>query len=258
LALAQPQPPTPIEPETPLVVTLDGSGAAVVTYESSGSETVQIIARALSDESDAGEATDEAAPPLDTVIEVVSPSRERLAYNDDYFPALLDDETAADLDLQPTDSAITALALDEAGTYEIRVNSFNGVSVGDVELQLVRVEPLIVESQLSDDVFTASVTLRPNQMARIDVELEAARTVTITARDPLGVLDAVLQIRDADGAVLESNDDGGFIAGDGPRLNIFDSRIADFTPSASGTYSLIVRDYLGRSGTLELEVRSAE
>jgi hypothetical protein len=190
------------------------------------------------------------------VLEVVSPSGERLAYNDDYFPALISGESLSELALQPTDSAITSLTLTEAGDYQLRVNSFNGVSVGDVELIVKRVDAAAVQVEsVQTGVFAASVTLRPDQVARIEIPLETGNPYTITVRDPLGVLDPVTQISDAAGTVLAVNDDH---RSSDFTLNIFDSRIADFTPAASGDYLLAVRDYLGRGGVLEVDIRVVE
>jgi hypothetical protein len=243
----QPQPITPIEPDTPLTVSLDTSGAVVIHYSSEGDETVWISAKAISTED---------AFPLDTVIEVVSPSGERLAYNDDYFPALVSESVVSELELQPTDSAISFLTLTDAGDYQLRVNSFNGVSTGEVEVLLQRAEAVALETRETDaDVFAASVTLQPNQVAQLDIPLEAGRAYTITVRDPLGGLDAVVQIIDVNGTVLASNDDHGT---DDFTLNIFDSRIAEFTPETSGDHTLSIRDYLGRGGVFEVEVRSAD
>jgi hypothetical protein len=239
-----------IEPDMPVVVTLDGRGAIDVHYSSEGSETVFITAKAL------GADNDDPIPPLDTVLEVVSPSGARLDYNDDYFPALLSDEIISELGLQPTDSAITALTLDEAGAYHLRVNSFNGVSTGEVELLIQRVDRVQIDIQPTEDTaFSASVTLRPNQVAQIEISLEAERSYTITARDPSGVLDAVLQVSDEAGNLLAANDDHLL---DDVTLNIFDSRISDFSPTETGNYVLTVRDYLGRSGVLWVEVDATD
>ncbi len=78
---------------------------------------------------------------------------------------------------------------------------------------------------------------------------------------------------DGDGAVLAANDDHT----DADRslnadrsvnadrslnadfhLNIFDSRITDFTVTDSGEYRLAVRDYLGRGGALRVDVRRVD
>ncbi len=189
------------------------------------------------------------------MLEVVSPSGERLAYNDDFFPARMSGDDLNELALQPTDSAITALTLTEAGDYRIRVTSFNGVSTGEVEVRVQRVDPVSIQRQSADETVTTAVTLRPNQVAALDITLEAGREYTLTARDPLGVLDPVMQLLDASGAVLAENDDHG----DGElTLNIFDSRIESFTASESRDYVLSIRDYLGRGGVLRLEVRAVE
>lgn len=236
--------PLQLEAGVPLRVTLDGTDAAMIAYASGGSETVRLFARAAVSDSD--------APPFDVVVEVISPDGQRIAYNDDYAAALIPAATVTSLNLQPTDAVIPVLTLDVSGEYLIRVNSFNGVSVGEVEVTLEIIEPVSIERETdSDDMLTASVTLRPDQVAVLDIALEAGQTYTLTVRDPRAILDPVAQLSDAEGTVLASNDDH---TGADFGLNIFDSRIMAFTPTASGDYVLSVRDYLGRAGTFQVEV----
>lgn len=247
----RPTPAMQIEAGVPLRVTLDGTDAAMIAYASGGSETVRLFARAAASDTD--------APPLDVVMEVISPDGQRIAYNDDYAAALIPAATVTSLNLQPTDAVIPVLTLDASGEYLIRVNSFNGVSVGEAEVTLEIIEPVSIERGTDDDavlaandMLTATVTLRPDQVAVLDIALEAGKTYTLTVRDPRAILDPVAQLSDADGKVLASNDD--HTSADFG-LNIFDSRITDFTPTESGDYVLSVRDYLARGGTFQVEVR---
>jgi hypothetical protein len=170
------------------------------------------------------------------VLEILTPGLQRLAYNDD---AMLDG-------LNPLDAALVRLPLPEAGQYTIRVNSFNGASIGEVEVLLMVVEPLATET--ADD--TIRVTLHENSVYTYPLEVTAGEAYTITALDPKGVLDAVLSMRDTQGNQIAHNDDhrSGELT-----LNIFDAKLT-FTAPSDGKVTLELREFLGRGGTFEIRI----
>jgi len=100
-------------------LTLPGGSPVDLLYIATEAQTVTITARALTD--------DNAGNPLDVVLAVHDAERNRIAY---------DDDGARNLNgFAATDAALTALAL-PAGQYTLRVNAFNGVQAGEVEVQI--------------------------------------------------------------------------------------------------------------------------
>lgn len=237
---------TIIEPDTTINLRLDGQIPTILAYVAEGGEALTLTARAL------GEGTIEGLDgtyTLDTVIEILSPDGERLAYNDDHH--------ADAATLAATDSAIERLILMEAGTYLIRVNSFNGVTAGEVEVSHALVSPvdyaITTENETS---LILNVALNPAQPFSYRFTVEAGTQYTIVARDLKGRLDPIITLRDTtpDETVIATNDDYAYRFGDAFILNVFDARIIDAEIPMDGDYTLEVREFLGRGGQITVQM----
>lgn len=221
-ALAQAQAPgvPRLIPGTALMLTLDGQGPALATFTAAPGDRVTLTAQAMDD--------------LDTTLELLGPNGRRVAFNDDHGT----DDAA----LAASDSRITRLTLDHAGDYVVRVDSFNGVTVGDVRLTLDVLPP--------PDADTRDVLLLRGEALTIPLALDAGDRLTVTLRDPRGLRDPLLRLYAPDGALVAVNDDH---ASADLMLNLFDARL-DVTVDAAGEYWLELREFLGRGGLLALEV----
>lgn len=221
LLLIQVDSSTFIEPDSPLTIRLNGE--TILAYESAGGEVITVTARAIDE--------------IDTVLEILTPDMARLAYNDDH------DTTSENLAL--TDSALEQITLEEAGIYTIRVNSFNGVSEGEVEVTLSQV------ARTAGD--TVMITLTPSSRYFHTFSAQAGDIVTITARDSRSLLDPVLILRRDSGEEISRNDDH---QSDDLSLNIFDSRIQTLTIDVDGEYTIELREFMGRAGSIELSIQN--
>ena len=213
-------------------VTLSGEGSTDIPYEVNESTVVTIIVRNLESEN-----------PIDTTLQVIDPDGKPLAFNDDHH-------TQRD-DLAATDSVLENLQLTAVGTYTLRLNSFNGVSKGQVELVF---EPGdIYEAAIQDDGDTTIITAKLPAFGRYTYTFssEGSETLTITARDTSGTLDPLLRLRDPSGEVVAFNDDH---AAFNLSLDTFDAQIVDFAVAEAGEYSVEVTDFAGRVGTFELTI----
>ncbi|MBC8098350.1 MAG: hypothetical protein H7Y11_02805, partial [Armatimonadetes bacterium] len=160
-----------------------------------------------------------------------------------------DDDSAAGLaGYAPTDAALIALTL-PPGEYSVRVNSFNGVTVGEVELLLTLDAALDTQTPSVD---TLTVTLYADEVYGVPLMLESIAGLSITVRDPLGVLDPLVTLRDAEGRVVAANDDHNTLD---LTLNIFDARISPAEVLPPGAYTLEIREFLGRAGAMEVVIR---
>jgi len=228
-----------LESNTPVVLRLAGNGQPVEAFfAGEAGQIVTIIAQAA----------DPAA--LDLVLEWVSPTGERAAYNDDWAGERTEDFSIPDgfESLAASDSALIRLILHETGTYSARVNTFNGEGVGDFSLT-VSLEP----SRAGVMGESTRIGLHRAEIAALSLELSAGQTVTVTSHDPRGRLDNVLDILSPDGERVASNDDH---HSDDVTLNRFDSRLT-FTATAAGTYVIQVRDFLGRAGVVTVSLSEA-
>lgn len=221
-ALAQAQgPDVPrLIPGTALTLTLDGQGAAVATFTAASGDHVTLSAQAIDD--------------LDTTLELLGPNGRRAAFNDDHGT----DDPA----LAASDSRILWLTLDHAGEYVVRVDSFNGVTAGDVQLTLDVLPP--------PDAAAREVLLLRGEALTIPLALDAGDRLTVTLRDPRGLRDPLVRLVAPDGALIAANDDH---ASADLTLNLFDARLA-VTVDAAGEYRLELREFLGRGGLLALEI----
>ncbi len=224
-----------LQSDTPVILRLAGNGQpAEAFFEGEAGQIITVVAQAAD------------ASAIDPVLEWVSPEGERSAYNDDWAGERTD-LTAPDgfESLAASDSALIRLVLTQTGTYSARVNTFNGEGVGEVSLT-VSVEP--IRTLMMGQPY--SVGLHRAEVAGLALELSAGQTVTLTAHDPSGRLDSLLEVISPDGQIGASNDDHGT---EDIHLNRFDSRLT-FTAVAAETYTVRVRDFLGRAGVMTVTV----
>lgn len=218
-----------LEPDTPITVTI-GDYPAWLTYTGITGEVITLSTMT---------AITDTAP--DTTLEILYPDRHRLEYVDDVvFP----DGTVK------SDAVIDKIELPVEGVYRIRVDSFNGVSEGEVEVLLthstesynvITTDTLTIVSGEIENALTYSLDVEPNT------------PLTIVARDISGTLDPVLSIYDAAGTLLAFNDD--HQSGD-LSLDVFDAQVAELVIEDRTTLEIIVKDFLGRTGTVELIISS--
>jgi hypothetical protein len=211
-------------------VTLSGEGAAEIPYEVDEPTVVTIIVRNLESEN-----------PIDTTLQVLDPAGKPLAFNDDHHTTRED--------LSPTDSVLENLPLTAVGTYTLRLNSFNGVSKGEVELRIEAGD--IYEARIEENGDTTIISAKLPAYGRYAYTFssEAGDTLTMTARDTSGTLDPVLRLRDSAGEVVAFNDDHTTFD---LSLDTLDAQIVEFIVAETGDYTLEVTDFAGRAGTFEL------
>lgn len=213
-----------IQADEPITVTV-GDDPAWLTYTGTAGERITITTLT---------AITDTAP--DTTLEILYPDGQRLDYNDDTI--LPDGNLKGDAMLQ-------AIELPMDGTYRIRVDSFNGVSAGDVDVLLTTPDNAL-DVLAIDDLTIVSGDIRDSLIYPIDVS--AGSTLTVTARDVSGTIDPILRLY-ADDTLLTFNDD--HRSGD-LSLDVLDAQVSDFAIDEDTTINIVVRDYLGRSGTVEL------
>lgn len=220
-----------LESDTLITVTI-GEDPAWLEYEGLAGEIITISTLT---------AITDTAP--DTTLEILSPTGKRLAYADD---VILPDNNLK------SDAVLENIELPVDGIYQIRVDSFNGVSVGEVEVILTH--PLVDYDVLTLDeqtVFQGEIT--PNTPLEYEFEISVDTSLTLTARDISGTLDPILFIYDANGNLLAFNDDH---RTQDLTLDVFDARFTDFNISEPSVIRVVMRDYLGRSGEVELIISS--
>jgi hypothetical protein len=193
-------------------------------YITDEAQTVTILAKAIESEN---------TP--DAVLWLVDSDNHLLAYNDNFA----DD----------TKPQIENLYIEAAGEYTIYVDSFNGVSEGEVEVLIEQGSRFNEQIESDENRLQIKATLPEDSIYRYEIELKATETITITAQDVSSNLDPYLRILDSENTVLAVNDDH-----NSPdiSLDIFDARIADRVVTEDAVYILELRDFLGRAGDFEL------
>lgn len=184
-----------------------------------------------------GIALDDETPPADTILEVLTEDYVRVAYADDQIG-----ETVI------TDAHIPRLTLAEAGTYRVRVDTFNGVTDGQAEVLLEVIDRFDMAVTDEDAITRIKVTLPPLTPFVYPITLSADQIVTITARDVSRGLDPYLRLVSAGGDVLSENDDHD---SDDLSLDRLDARIV--VDVADDRDALIeLREFIGRGGEFEI------
>lgn len=232
------QEPEPITLDDPRTVTLSGTGASEFVYSGTAGEVVTITVRTRHEL-----AEDEEAYVRDTVVEVLDPMGERIAYNDDH-------RTQRD-DLLATDSVITHLILPQTGEYVIRANTYGGVFATAVEVSVTAGDIFDSVIEANDDGLVIMATLPPYMGYQYTFPAAAGAVLTFTAHDLSGRLDPLLALLDANGERIALNDDHGT---NDLALDVLDAKLTGFTIPADGDYTLRVTDFLGRGGRVEITI----
>lgn len=178
---------------------------------------------------------------LDTTLELYDADGRRLAFNDDHMSAL--DGLAV------TDSALMRVRLDRDGPYTIALDSFNGVSEGDVAVLLRSVDAADAQIRTESGSTVIRLDLLRGDVFTLTLDAFDGQTVNLTALDPRGLLDPVLTLYDAGGGVMARNDDH---TRDDLGLAVFDARIESVPVSAGA--KLTLHEALGRGGTFTLVI----
>lgn len=221
-----------LDADTPIVVTV-GDDPAWLHYEGKSGEVITISTMT---------AVSDTAP--DTTLEILYPDGTRLDYVDD---VIFEDGSFQ------SDAVISDLTLPISGTYRIRVDVFNGVTGGEVMVQLTYPEPADIEVNEDDQQRVIRGVIPANGTLDYEFDVSAGDVWTIYARDLSGGLDPILQIEDDDGDLVGLNDDH---ASDDLTLDVLDSRLPMLSVESDGVWRIMVRDYLGRRGRIEVVIRS--
>jgi hypothetical protein len=208
--------------DAPVTLTLDNDTAGAV---------ITITARAVD------------STQVDPVLWLVDSEARLLAYNHNTLKAdgLID-----------VAAAIPNLVLPTAGLYTIYVDSFNGVSTGEVEVTIRETDRFNIVVEETGSLHVMRLTLPEDSIFVYPITVQQGDSITITVRDSNRQLDPYIRIVDSNSNPVMSNDDH---ASADLSLNIFDARIADWQVPVADTYMLEVRDFLGRAGNMLLEIR---
>ncbi len=237
-----------LQPDTPQRVTVQPEQAAALTYTlqaDDAPQSVTLVARAVES------AGDSDAPPFDPVLLLQSADGEQLAYNDDTH-AFLEDGTVT----VSRDASLEAFMVSAPGTYTLLIDSFNGVSSGEVEVLLTLADPfrISVEDIATDTDSTHTRVegfLPEGRVYQHTVVLSAGDVLTVTAQDRSGTLDLLLRVSDSSGNQLAENDDHSSY---NLALNVLDARIEAVTVPDDGVYTLHLLDFTGEAGTFSLDI----
>lgn len=239
------QPLQPPQPLQPIVINTDQlppkallsseplrlqlNGPFELTYSTDAPETVSIYIHSLPENS----------VPLDTTLEVVAPDGSQVGYNDD-------------LTADSRDAGLENIRLSEAGEYIIRVNTFDLLQGGGVEVQLTasgRIETNGNNQLLLD----AGGRLTGNGPANFTFSGSAGQVVNITVQaiDPRAPdMDLTLKLFAPDGGQIASDDDSGAANG----LGETDPALISFELPDTGDYRLEVSAWFDTPGDIAVRV----
>ena len=176
---------------------------------------------------------------FDPVVWIVDSSKRLIAYNDN--------------GAEEGNALIDNLYL-LSGSYIVYVDSFNGVSEGEVTLSLNIVDPFDTAIEMTDNLVTINATLPEDSIFEYDFSASAGDIITLITRDISGTLDTYLAIYDESGNLIGSNDDH---QSTDLSLNLFDSKISEWIAPADGVYTVRVHDFAGDSGHFELIIMTS-
>lgn len=206
-----------------LTVTTDNRANATFAVDESQYITIQV---------------DSASDEFDPVVWIVDSENRLRAYNNN----------SADSNA----SRIENLFL-SPDSYTIFVDSFNGVSEGNVELRLDSTTPFEDDLTNLDNITMLTVNLPEDLVYRYALEISEDETLTITARDLSRTLDPYLVLRDSQNTILASNDDH---QSDDFNLNSFDARLSAVQMPSDGIIFIEVHDFIGNAGQFELIIET--
>lgn len=208
-----------------LIISLSADRPTRLLYIADEMQTVTLAAKAISE--------NDHAP--DVVLWIVDSNNHLLAYNDNFG-----DES---------NSGIENLYLSQSGDYTIYVDSFNGVSEGEVEVIIQQTKRFNEQFETSEDSLLIHASLPKDGIYGYELELSETDVIRVTAQDISGTLDPYLRLLDREGNVLVTNDDHNSADFS---LDIFDAQINDWLVPEEGIYIIELRDFLGREGIFEL------
>lgn len=228
----------PLVPDEARVIALRAEAATDLVYEAQGGESIKVDVRSADPQT------------LDPVLTVLDPGGRVIAYVDDTYVVEADGTRRVQVDV-----ALGPLTLREAGPYTLRVDSFNGVSEGEVTVLLRLVDPFetSVEEE-TPDLLHIRARLPRSEVFRYRYEVGEGERLTITVRDLSFTLDPYLRVLDEDGAELAVNDDHGEFD---LTLDVLDARLRDVALPA-GPVIIEVIDFLARAGRFELIIERSE
>lgn len=218
-----------IEVDSPITVTI-GESPAWLSYNGNVGEIITLSTLT---------AITDTAP--DTILEILYPDGHRLDYGDD---VVLADGTVK------SDAVLQDIELPVDGIYRVRIDSFNGVSEGDVEVILQ--QPVNAYNVITTDVLSIVTGDVVDQLV-YTLDVEADRSVSIVARDASNTIDPILWVYTEEGELLAFNDDH---QSNDLTLNVLDAKIEDLMIATDRQLTIVVRDYLGREGRVELIISS--
>lgn len=228
----------------PTTVTITADAPAILQFEAQAGDVVSLNTQALPD------ATDDENT-LDTTIALIAPDDTQLAYNDDTHLADATGTMAIERNAQ-----LQAVVLPQDGQYRVRVDSFNGVSEGDVDVTLTFDDPFAAQIiEETDDTVIITLMLPASAIYSYPIALEAQTRMTITARDTSGTLDPIIQVRDSAGNIVVQNDDHTTPL---VSLNVLDAQVTNWPVPEADEYIIEVVDFAGQAGTLQLTIEMTD
>ncbi len=218
---------SPIMPDDPLTVVLDGQSPAYFTFAGEAGQGVTIELLPADDDN-----------PLNAPVLALIGDRQVLAYR-----AYNEDTPHA---------RIADFILPVTGDYWIFADTYGGIYAGDLILTLSFVDPFRVAVEESADLLTVTAYLPDSQVFAHQVDFSAGERVTITVHDHGRGLDPIVWLYDGEGELIAWNDDHLSYDEVDLTLDAFDAQIRDFVIPLDGTFTIKVSDFLGNSGQFAL------
>lgn len=169
---------------------------------------------------------------LDTTLELLDPSGDTVAYNDDI-----------DFSAGNTNSLIEFVA-DDAGEYTLRVSSFTGEGDFEVTVEFGSAAP--PSEPVGEATLLTGTIDRRNPTVDFPLDLQVGETVTLTTTALDDELDTTLELFDSAGNSVAYNDDINLEGGD------YNSEIV-YTAESAGAYTVSVGSFNG-TGDFELAI----
>lgn len=220
-----------LEPQVARTIALSASGPVVLTYNGRAGEILTVVS--------------ETSDNIDTVLELRAPNHRRLVYVDDR--AIAQDDGSITVF---SSAVIQSLLLPEDGLYQILVNSFNGVSIGQARISISLTDApaaTVLKTPNGWDIKTDLIAGRAYEWALIG---RVGDSFQITARDMSSHLDPILRLETNNGEIIAFNDDH---QSADTRLNTLDSRL-QVTLSTDDTLWLKAGDFWGRPGQIAVTI----
>lgn len=206
------------------------SGPLDLAYTVDGPETISVAVHSLPSN----------ATPLDTTIEITDPQGNQVAFNDD-------------LTADSRDAGVTNVDLKAAGTYTIRLNTFDLLQGGGVEVDLTTSNARDSGNPGGGPILDVTDTLDGNSPGSYSFNGSAGQVVTITAQatNPVSPdLDLSMILYGPDGSEVANDDDTGGSNGLGER----DPALMHFSLPQTGEYRVEVNSWFNTPGDIAVKV----